>query len=50
MSDFRGRGIYIESLRAHPGQEVVNIFLNNFPPLPRHTAGNGALCSNGLRT
>ena len=32
MSDFRGRGIYIEPLRAHHGQEVVNIFLNNFPP------------------
>ena len=52
MSNFRGGRIYTESLRADPGQEVVNIFLNNLPPPQHthtHTACNGSLCSDALR-
>lgn len=45
MSTFRHKEMYIESLRACPGQEVANVPLNNFP----QAAGNGALRFDVLR-
>lgn len=44
-STFRLKRMYIEALRACPGQEVANVLLNNFP----QAIGNLTVCSDVLR-